>query len=113
MNIRRAQKTWERKKATSAKEHLDGKEATAKVWKHTDESYNTDVGAGSWTFHVTKRLGLALRDSDKVTLQYHLVSIPYPYPYVASALPTDLCSRLGVSIRGNDSLGNFYCWLAT
>lgn len=109
--ILKAQDTWGKKKASMAQEHLEGAKALVALHSGNHGNHQTEVRAGSFRFTVSQTLGLDLRNGNEVILQYHLTSTPHPHAYALSALRTDPATRLGVSIRGQDSHGDFHCWL--
>jgi hypothetical protein len=109
--IFKAQETWGAKKAEMAKQHLEGAKVSVILYPGNHGDHQTEVRAGSFRFTVSQTLGLHLRHGDEVILQYHLTPTSHPCPYVTSALTTDPASRLGVSIRGENSHGSFHCWL--
>lgn len=74
-------------------------------------NHQIEVRAGSFRFTVSQTLGLDVRNGNEVILQYHLTSTPHPHAYALSALKTDPATRLEVSIHGQDSHGDFHCWL--
>ncbi|KAJ5834165.1 hypothetical protein N7447_000191 [Penicillium robsamsonii] len=106
-----AQDTWGKKKASMAKQHLGGAKALVTLHSGNHGDHQTEVRAGSFRFTVSKAFGLDHHDGDEVILQYHLTPTPHPHAYALSALKTDPATRLGVSIRGQDSHGGFHCWL--
>lgn len=105
--ILKAQDTWGKKKASMARQYLEGAKALVTLHSGNHGNHQTEVRAGSFRFTVSQTLGLDLRNGDEVILQYHLTSTPHPHAYALSALNTDPASRLGVSIRGQDSHGGF------
>ncbi|OQD66672.1 hypothetical protein PENPOL_c004G04918 [Penicillium polonicum] len=109
--ILKAQDTWGKKKASMAQEYLEGAKALVALHSGNHGNHQTEVRAGSFRFTVSQTLGLDLRNGNQVILQYHLASTPHPHAYALSALKTDPATRLGVSIRGQDSHGDFHCWL--
>lgn len=106
--LEKAQKTWAAKKAERSKSHLSGfKEKVRMSGDHIE------VTSGNFKFTISRKLGLDLVHDDEVILQYHLTTTQHPHKYALKALPTDPASRLGVSIRGQDSKGPFHRWLMT
>lgn len=109
--ILKAQDTWGKRKASMAQEYLEGAKALVALHSGKHGNHQTEVRAGSFRFTVSQTLGLDLRNRNEVILQYHLTSTPHPHAYALSASKTDPATRLGVSIRGQDSHGDFHCWL--
>lgn len=107
--ILKALDTWGKKKASMANKHLEGAKALVTLHSGNHGNHQTEVRAGSFRFTVSQTLGL--HNGDEVILQYHLTPTPHPHPYALSAFKTDPATRLGVSIRGQDSHGGFHCWL--
>lgn len=107
----KAQESWGAKKAEMAKQHLKGAKVSVLLYPGNHGDHQIQVSSGSFSFTISRSLGLHLRHGDEVILQYHLTSTSHPHPYVTSALKTDPASRLGVSIRGQDDQGSFHCWL--
>lgn len=109
--ISKSQQTQSIKKSKAAKEYLEGVKVAVRVYPGKHGDHQTEARAGDFRFTISHQFELNLEDGDEVLLKYHLVPTAHPYPYAAWALPTDPASRLGVSIHGQDALGNFHCWL--
>ncbi|OQE46573.1 hypothetical protein PENCOP_c001G02346 [Penicillium coprophilum] len=89
----KAQETWGKKKASMAKQHLEGTKALVNLYSGNHGDHQTEVRTGSFSFTVSKIFGLDLHHGDEVFLQYHLTSTPHPHAYAVSALKTDPAGR--------------------
>lgn len=64
------------------------------------------------SIRISKRLELDLKKGQTVLVRFHLSDSEHAQKYALTALPSDPASRLGISVSGRDSSGDFHVWLA-